>query len=112
MPVVPADALVFRDLPGRRAADPLGGAGGVSMRLVHVPHTPDRRPHRHPSSVEVVYVAAGRGRVWEDGEVTPVAAGDCILFPAGVPHAALPDPGTPMTLVCFFPVADPATEEL
>lgn len=112
--------LEYQELPGRRSADPLAGAdpSGTSVRIVRMEAdtsgSPSRSPHRHPRSAEVVYVAEGSGRVWQDGEVRRVAAGDTVLMPRGVPHATIPDPGESMLLVCFFPDPDLATntEEL
>ncbi|HEY8453013.1 MAG: cupin domain-containing protein [Micromonosporaceae bacterium] len=106
MPVVRGRDLNFVDLPGRRTADPLPArlAGGCSVRVVRVPPGP-RTPHRHPYSCEVVYVAAGRGRVWEDDSVTEVAPGDLVVIPPGVPHATVAT-GRELTLVCFFPHPD------
>lgn len=112
MPVFPAASLSFDALPGRRSADPFGGTAEVGVRVVHLEAAPDRRPHRHPDSLEVIHVVAGRGRVREGDALTPVGPGDTVLIPAGVAHATLPDPGERMTLACFFPVADFTTEEL
>ena len=112
---VPLDELRFRDLPGRRAADPLAGvdAGELSVRYSRLRSGP-RAPHRHPRCVEVIHVLEGTGTAWQDGETTRVGPGDFYVVPAGVPHATLPDPGTEMLLFCAFPVADLAanTEEL
>jgi quercetin dioxygenase-like cupin family protein len=98
--------LDFRDLPGRRAADPLAGAGadGVTVRLVRVPPGP-RSPHVHPDSLEVIHVAEGSGRHYQAGAPEPVRAGDTVLVPAGVEHATVAD--EPLLLVCFFPHPDP-----
>lgn len=108
-----ADAS-FRELPGRLSADPFAGVddADASVRLVRLAPGSDRRPHRHPRSTEVVYVAEGSGRAWQDGEVQPVSAGDVVLVSRGVPHMTVPD--TAMLLVCFFPDPDLATnlEEL
>ncbi|HEX6446783.1 MAG TPA: cupin domain-containing protein [Streptosporangiales bacterium] len=108
-----ADAS-FRELPGRLSADPLAGVddAGAGVRLVRLAAGAERRPHRHPRSPEIVYVAEGSGRAWQDGEVQPVSAGDVVLVPLGVPHMTVPD--TAMLLVCFFPDPDVATnmEEL
>lgn len=56
----------------------------------------------------------GSGRLWEDGVFSSFERGDCALVEPGVAHATIPDPGTAMELVCFFPVEDvaAATEEL
>lgn len=102
MPITHAGELRFADLPGRSSADPFPDATGeVSVRVVRV--LPGRRtPHRHPRSAEAVYVAEGHGRVWQDGAVEAVRAGDLVLVPRGVPHATIADGGA-MLLVCFFP---------
>lgn len=105
MPVLPGAELSFAELPGRLSADPLSaweGRPGCSVRVVRVPPGP-RTPHRHPHSVEVVYVVEGNGRVWEGEQVTPVAAGDLVLVPAGTPHATVATGSSDLVLVCFFP---------
>lgn len=104
--------LDFGDLPGRRAADPFAGAAtGVTVRIVRVEPGP-RAPHVHPDSLEVTHVVEGSGRHFQHGEPAPVAAGDTVLVPAGVPHATVAD--EPLLLVCFFPHPDPfaTTSEL
>ncbi len=104
MTLVPGDGLSFADLPGRRSADPFPSEPGASsVRVVRLSHDPGRTAHRHPHSEEVVYVSAGRGAVWLDGDRRPVAAGDLVRIPAGVAHATIPDRGVEMELVCFFP---------
>ncbi|MGH2856552.1 MAG: cupin domain-containing protein [Solirubrobacteraceae bacterium] len=101
------DQCGFHELPGRRSADPLAGidVGSLSVRLARLTSGP-RAPHLHPSCAEVIYVMEGHGTAWLDGERTRVGAGDIFVFPAGRPHATLPDPGTEMLLLCTFPVDD------
>lgn len=98
----------FARLPGRESADPFAAspADGLSMRIVRVRGNDSRTPHRHPHSQEAIYVISGRGALWEDGDLRPFEAGDCALIEAGVPHATIPDRGTWMELVCFFPHPD------
>ena len=98
----------FRPLPGREAADPFRGAAAtdLSMRIVRLEGDRRRSPHVHPHSAEAIYVVSGAGTLWEDGVEGRIEAGDCALIPAGVPHATLPDPGTSMEIVCFFPHPD------
>lgn len=105
MTVVPGESLVFEDRPGRRTADPfaIAGPGMASARKVILEPVRQRSPHRHPHSEEIVYVEAGRGRVWLDGEFHPVGPGSWYRIPAGMPHATLADAGERMSLVCFFP---------
>ena len=111
MTIVSADELRFVALSGRDAADPFAATGlaaraGVSMRIVRLAAMPARRPHVHPSSAEVVFVAEGRGDLWLNGVRKPLQAGDSVLIPKGTPHATLPDIDAPMRLVCFFPHPD------
>jgi quercetin dioxygenase-like cupin family protein len=107
VPVVPAAALRFAELPGRRSADPLppGLAAGCSTRVVRI--APGARtPHRHPHSAEVVYVVEGTGTAWEDDVPTAVHPGDLVVIPPGVPHATVATGPAELVLICFFPHAD------
>jgi quercetin dioxygenase-like cupin family protein len=115
VPVVPAGALQFSQLPGRLTADPLPPdvAVGCSARVVRIAPGP-RTPHRHPHSAEVVYVVSGAGTAWEDDVPTVVGPGDVLVVPPGVPHATVATGTSELVLVCFFPHADLAAniEEL
>jgi len=115
MPVVPAGALQFQQLPGRLSADPVPPdvAAGCSARVVRIAPGP-RLPHRHPHSAEVVYVVDGSGTAWEDDVPTAVGPGDLVIVPPGVPHATVASGTSDLVLVCFFPHADLAAniEEL
>lgn len=53
----------------------------------------------------MVYVEAGSGEVWIDGERHRVAPGDVVRIPPGAPHATIPDADVRMRLICFFPHA-------
>jgi quercetin dioxygenase-like cupin family protein len=100
--------LHYREFPGRDSADPFesGPGDGFSMRVVRLEGGRRRWPHRHPHSQEAIYVVRGKGLLWEDGVRRPFEAGDCALIEAGVAHATIPDAGTSMELVCFFPHPD------
>jgi quercetin dioxygenase-like cupin family protein len=106
MPVIRGAGLEFADFPGRQTADPLahGPSTEGSVRVVRIAPGP-RTPHRHPRSSEVVYVVAGTGVAWEDGQRTSVAAGDLVAIPRGVPHATVAGESG-LLLVCFFPDPD------
>lgn len=108
MTVVGPDDLEYRDLPGRRTANPFAaaGPGESTVRQVTIDPVHRRSPHRHPQSEEIVYVVSGRGRVWLDGTFHPVRPGWWYRIPAGLPHATLADPGERLSLVCFFPHDD------
>lgn len=113
--VTKSTELRFKALPGRDSADPFNGEGAdanLSLRLVKMTSNPDRTPHVHPRSAEAVYVKAGRGTLWVDGERISIQAGDTFLVPAGAKHATLPDPESDMELICFFPHPDLANNML
>ena len=114
--IVPRASLLYRQLPGRASADPFAEAGpsGLSVRMVHLEGGTRRTPHRHPHSPEVIYVLSGSGVLWENGGTSRFQEGDCALIHSGMAHATIPDAGTEMELVCFFPHPDLGanTEEL
>ena len=114
MQIVRSAELRFGQLPGRRSADPFPeGAAGVSVRFARLTPGP-RAPHRHPLSVEVIYVVEGQGTHWQEGETERVGPGDIVLVPRGVAHATIPAGDDGMLLYCVFPVAtlDGNVEEL
>jgi quercetin dioxygenase-like cupin family protein len=102
--IVGENELDFVDLPGRRSANPLTTTlSEASLRIVELERTEGRTAHSHPFSEEIVYVAAGSGEVWIDGERHQVGQGDVVHIPTGVPHATIPAAGESMRLICFFP---------
>lgn len=107
--IVARDALEFESRPGRESADPLapaGGGGRFTVRVVRLAGGAVRWAHRHPHSVEVIHVTHGRGVLWEAGIERRFEQGDTALVSTGVPHATVPDAGTEMELICFFPHPD------
>lgn len=110
MTVIPSRRLEFTDLPGRASADPFEALmANSSVRVVQLDRTPGRKAHRHPESEEIIYVVAGRGEVWIDGQTEAVAEGDVIRIPPGAAHATIPAVDSAMRLVCFFPHPDLST---
>ncbi len=106
--------LKFLALPGRESANPFSSfdlptSANVSLRIVNLSFDPNRNSHVHPRSVEVSYVSKGAGTLWIAGERFRIEEGDSFLIPLGIAHATIPDQGTPMQLICFFPVSDFAT---
>ena len=114
MTVLTGAAFRFNQLAGRLSADPLPpGAAPCSMRVVRISPGP-RTPHRHPHSIELMYVVAGEGTTWEYDVASPVGPGDVVLVEPGAPHATVASGPGELVLVCFFPHPDLAanTEEL
>ena len=115
MRIVRAGELRFGRLPGRSSADPFAdeGADAISVRFARLPPGP-RAPHRHPLSVEVIYVVDGEGTHWQAGGAERVGPGDVVLVPPGVAHATIPADESGMLLYCVFPVGtlDGNLEEL
>lgn len=107
MTVVRRSALPFADLPGRRSADPLLSIDSQSSaRYVILEFDPARTAHRHPHSEEVIFVVTGRGHLWLEGERLAVETGDVVHIARGAAHATVPEPGSAMELMCFFPHPD------
>jgi quercetin dioxygenase-like cupin family protein len=110
--VKPADAGRL-SLPGRQSSEIVSGPLGadkVSFRLVEIaplePGAPPRGPHVHFDFEECIYVLSGEGATETETGEHPVEAGDTILIPPGELHATRATGGGPLTLLCFFPVAD------
>lgn len=114
MPLVRrGDATPWEALPGRQMAELISGAQGgaarVTLRVVEITRLqpPERRnPHEHRDVEECIYVLAGRGRVWIDGDTAVVGPGDAVLVPAGALHATLNAGPEPLRLACFFPTSN------
>jgi mannose-6-phosphate isomerase-like protein (cupin superfamily) len=105
--IVPGPVLRFAVLPGRDSANPFEGWSpeGLSMRVARL-ETRRRSPHRHPLSQEAIYVVSGRGALWYEGLRHRLQAGDSALIERGAVHAIIPDRGSSMQVVCFFPHSD------
>ncbi len=108
MNVVRASDLDFTNLAGRDSADPFDAMGTdeLALRVVIVQDIKERNLHRHPLSPEVIFVAEGAGVSWQDGTATRVGPGDIVWIPRNSAHAAIPDRGSRLRLICFFPHGD------
>ncbi len=100
------------ELPFQAAAG--DGASGLSLARLYRP--PDNsvtfqiariepggvsRRHAHPWE-QVNWVAAGEGLVEVGDRQLAIAAGDCIVFPAGVEHAISSTGAEPLLLVAVL----------
>jgi len=100
-------------LPGRTALEIVSGekgARGITLRLaeipVQVPGESPRGSHHHSNFEECSYVLSGQGTTFADTGEYPLKAGDTILIPSGEKHVTRNTGSEPLTLLCFFPVAD------
>ena len=110
-------ALVTRVEPDHSARETLADFGSPTrlhrFRLIHL--DADERPEIHDDSIDVVFVKSGAGEVQVGGEMIdragsvgsgiadgtrhPVAAGDMLHIPAGMPHGYLVPDGGHITYV-------------
>lgn len=100
-------------LPGRKAFEVISkntGARAVTFRLVEIPvaggQQEARQPHFHEDFEECIYLLSGKGISTVDGVDHPLEAGDTILIAPGERHMTRNNGQEPLTLLCFFPVAD------
>ena len=77
----------------RRTRWDLGAAAGshrVGLKRVRAEPGAQTSPvHAHSAEEEIFFVLDGGGRLWQDGEVCEIGAGDCIVHVAGGPAHAL-----------------------
>ena len=85
------------------------GSQGVTLRVVEIEplaRCGARTAHAHARMEEVIFVLDGRGEVWVEGEIIPIAAGDALVIPAGRRHMTVNRYSGPLRLACFFPHRD------
>jgi quercetin dioxygenase-like cupin family protein len=83
---------------------------GIALRFVELlplRQAGPRHPHSHPGMEEVIFVQKGTGKVWVNGEVEKIVAGDTILIPDGARHMMINTSHKSMILICAFSAADP-----
>jgi len=106
-----ADVPVI-DLPGRLLKWVITAentpAKHCSSCFIRVPPQSTVKPaHSHPNGDEIIHIVHGTGRVWIEGEITPVRTGSTILFPQGDIHMLQNTGDDEMRVICFFA---PATD--
>lgn len=97
----PAKGVRGRVLIGR--AD---GAKNFCMRLFELEtngHTPC---HRHDWEHEI-FVHAGQGELWHEGQTTPVGPGYAVFIPGGTEHQIRNIGQEPLVFVCLVPPQAP-----
>ena len=112
MPALHESTTEELDLPGRHlrwvANKELIGANHCSSCVIRVePGSTVKPAHSHPNGEELIYIITGSGRVWIEGEISPVSAGSIVLFPQGPVHMLQNNGTEEMKVVCFF---SPATD--
>jgi mannose-6-phosphate isomerase-like protein (cupin superfamily) len=96
----------FRELVSHRVLK----SKGIALRVVEVlpiKKAGPRHPHSHRGMEEVIYVEAGTGKAWVNGETAEINRGDTLLIPAGARHMMINTGRTPLKLFCAFSAADP-----
>ena len=58
--------------------------------------------HSHPGGEELIYIIAGEGKVYVDGEIRAVQAGSAVLFEVGSVHMVRNSGAQEMKVACFF----------
>lgn len=66
-----------------------------------------RPAHSHPNGEELIYIIAGEGKVYVDGEIGVLEPGVAVLFPKNSIHMVRNSGALEMKVICFFA---PATE--
>ena len=102
---VPAEKVEMdgvKDCQYRVAVGPKDGAPHFAMRIFEVApggHTP---LHRHPYEHEI-YVLAGAGTVWRDGNEVPIQPGDVLYIPADEMHQFKNAGADVFQFICLIP---------
>ena len=112
MPTLHESQTEEQSLTGRHlrwvANKELLGANQCSSCVIRVePGNTVKPAHSHPNGEELIYFITGSGRVWIEGEISPVSAGSIVLFPQGHVHMLQNNGTEEMKVVCFF---SPATD--
>jgi mannose-6-phosphate isomerase-like protein (cupin superfamily) len=95
-PFVTKDGSSIRELAGPA----MDTARKQSLAEASVPPAGQTEEHFHRTTEEIYYFVSGAGRMRLEGEEREVAAGDCVVIPAGAVHK-LWNPGTePLVLMC------------
>lgn len=115
MPKLSLSAAETKRLPTRDVTEVASGAvqgtHEATLRIVEIDpigEVGDRHPHHHEHMDEIIFVLAGEGTAWEEGETFAVSESDTVLFPKGQRHMIANHTDEPLRLACFF--ADPDIE--
>ncbi len=74
---------------------------GFTFQIARIDTGGISRRHRHPWE-QCNWVASGRGLVDTGTEQVAIAAGDCVIFPAGIDHAISNTGTEPLLLVAVL----------
>ncbi len=105
--------MEFTRAPNRKIAELLSastvGAEQVTLRIVELDPAAQqkpRHPHCHQTFEETIFVLAGKGQLWVEGDWCEMSEGDALLIPRGSYHLVMNATDVPLRLACFFPVAE------
>lgn len=90
--MTPDTGADYNDIAPLSTISGLSGRFRVQYKVVP-PGTRSNPPHAHSRDDRLTYVIRGNGKLWLDGDIYDVGAGDCVGFPAGtgVSHAFIND---------------------
>lgn len=113
MPKTSPEDVEPEQAPSREIREVASGAvmGTVetTLRVVELypaEETEPRHPHKHEHMEELLYILAGEGKTWIEGEVFEVEAGDTVFYPPGERHMTVNTGDEPLRLLAFFPHSD------
>jgi quercetin dioxygenase-like cupin family protein len=78
------------------------GARNVEVLLGVMEKNRGAHPHAHPGIEQVCYLLEGKAIAEVGGERREMGAGDCVFFPAGVPHLFTAISDTPVKLLVIY----------
>ncbi len=71
-----------------------------SLAEARLPFGGATQEHYHPKAEEIYYITHGTGRIWIEGEVRDVVAGDAIAILPGQKHKLWNIGAEPLRLLC------------
>jgi len=79
----------YKGLLLSRMAGPADNNGAFDFVVSKVRPGTEPPPHIHSREDEFFYLLAGEMRIYVDGKVFPLTAGECVFLPRRIPHAWL-----------------------
>lgn len=116
--VVKRGEVVVRKLPGRDwgliISKDTVNASEMSVGIFKISQGNETKPcHAHQNEEEVIHFLSGTGKVWINGKISDVNAGDTVFFPKESKHIIKNTGKEPLSgLFIFAPPTDPSQYKL